>query len=102
MPTAELEGFGLTTAESLACGTPVLVTPVGANPELVRGMHEAFVATGADAGSLATAIRSLLETPELVYRARQVLKADPVQQRWSWDAVARRYAALYEQQQRPA
>ncbi len=35
VPTAALEGFGLTTIESLAAGTPVLVTPVGGLPEAV-------------------------------------------------------------------
>ena len=35
-PSQELEGFGLSTAESLAVGTPALVTPVGANPEVVQ------------------------------------------------------------------
>ena len=36
-PTLEIEGFGLSTAEALSCGTPVVVTPVGANPEVVGG-----------------------------------------------------------------
>lgn len=41
MPTAELEGFGLSTIEALSCGTPVIATPVGANPEVVGPLgHE--------------------------------------------------------------
>ncbi len=35
LPTRELEGFGLITAEALASGTPVLGTPVGATPEVL-------------------------------------------------------------------
>jgi glycosyltransferase involved in cell wall biosynthesis len=43
VPTVTLEGFGLTTAESLASGTPVLVTPVGGLPEAVAPLSENLV-----------------------------------------------------------
>jgi glycogen synthase len=47
VPSVALEGFGLTTIESLAAGTPVLVTPVGGLPEAVRGLSEDLVLPGA-------------------------------------------------------
>ena len=43
VPSRALEGFGLTTIESLAAGTPVLVTPVGGLPEAVSPLSEALV-----------------------------------------------------------
>lgn len=43
VPTVALEGFGLTTVESLAAGTPVLVTPVGGLPEAVAPLSEGLV-----------------------------------------------------------
>jgi glycosyltransferase involved in cell wall biosynthesis len=43
VPTIKLEGFGLTTIESLASGTPVLVTPVGGLPEAVAPLSGALV-----------------------------------------------------------
>ncbi|BCF99409.1 glycosyl transferase [Paraburkholderia sp. PGU19] len=51
VPTVALEGFGLITVESLASGTPVLVTPVGGLPEAVAGLSQDLVlpSTGADA-----------------------------------------------------
>ncbi|WMY09800.1 glycosyltransferase family 4 protein [Paraburkholderia phenoliruptrix] len=43
VPTVSLEGFGLTTIESLAAGTPVLVTPVGGLPEAVAPLSRDLV-----------------------------------------------------------
>jgi len=43
LPTRELEGFGLVTVEALACGAPVLGTPVGATPEILRALCPSLV-----------------------------------------------------------
>jgi glycosyltransferase involved in cell wall biosynthesis len=43
VPTVELEGFGLITLESLAAGTPVLVTPVGGLPDAVSALSPDLV-----------------------------------------------------------
>ncbi len=60
MPTHELEGFGLVTVEALACGTPVLGTPVGAIPEVLGKIDPDLIASATDSVALATAIRRLL------------------------------------------
>ncbi|AFZ55917.1 glycosyltransferase family 4 protein [Anabaena cylindrica FACHB-243] len=36
MPSQSFEGFGLAILESLACGTPVVCTPVGGMPEILQ------------------------------------------------------------------
>ncbi len=43
LPTRELEGFGLVTVEALACGTPVLGSPVGATPEILSPLDPALL-----------------------------------------------------------
>jgi glycosyltransferase involved in cell wall biosynthesis len=53
LPTAELECFGLIALESLACGRPVLATPVGAIPEVIGRFEPAWLAQDATADSLA-------------------------------------------------
>jgi len=43
LPTQAYEGFGLVTIEALACGTPVIATPVGANPEVLGTLEREFL-----------------------------------------------------------
>ena len=95
-PTQQLEGFGLATAESLAVGTPALVTPVGANPEVVGDLHPLLVAPGPGPGDLAKAVGLLVDQTGLLeaLRGRARAHAHP---RWSWPSVADRYLDLYRE-----
>ena len=47
LPTAELECFGLIALESLACGRPVLATPIGAIPEILNNFEPRWMSQGA-------------------------------------------------------
>jgi glycosyltransferase involved in cell wall biosynthesis len=47
------EPFGMVMIEALACGTPVVVSPCGAAPEIVESGVTGFVATGDDALAVA-------------------------------------------------
>lgn len=56
------EGFGLVVAEALTCGVPVVASPVGCVPEVVRDRVNGLVVSGGPA-SFAAAFRSLHEHP---------------------------------------
>ena len=60
VPTVALEGFGLITIESLAVGTPVLVTPVGGLPETVRELSNDLIMKGSAVNDLVEGISGAL------------------------------------------
>ena len=94
MPTQSLEGFGLSTAESLACGTPVVATPVGANPELLAPLHPSLLARGSTPEDLSSAICRVVETSGVLMDVRARAR-DHVHPSMSWDEIARRYLEHY-------
>jgi len=95
MPTQELEGFGLTSAEALACGTPVVGTPAGANPEVLRRLDASLLTRDGSPAALADTVTELLREPqrlaELASRARGA-----VHPALAWSSLADSYLALYE------
>jgi glycosyltransferase involved in cell wall biosynthesis len=60
MPSLDLEGFGLATAEALACGTPVLASEAGANPELLAPLGEGLLFPVGDTAALAAMLGGVL------------------------------------------
>jgi glycosyltransferase involved in cell wall biosynthesis len=94
MPSQALEGFGLTTAEALACGTPVVGTPIGATPELLARIDPALVAGDATPAGLAAAVIDVVGDPERFASIRSKL-GEPGTNAFSWQTVARRYLEEY-------
>jgi len=61
LPTTALECFGLITVEALACGRPVLATPVGAIPEVLGQFEPKWLARSASAEDIADLITAFLK-----------------------------------------
>jgi glycosyltransferase involved in cell wall biosynthesis len=94
VPTVALEGFGLTVLESLAAGTPVLGTPVGGIPEILRPLSHDLVLVGSTAEDLSDGIHEALngdrQLPDLA------TCQDYVRQNYSWQGVAQQIRAVYQ------
>src|SRR5437879_7948452 len=88
LPTAELEGFGLVTVEALACGTPVLGTPVGATPEILVPLAPFLVFRDLAPETMAEDLRRFLEAerrdPEAHARLREACRRH-VEAHYTWD-----------------
>lgn len=93
VPSDALEGFGLITLESLACGTPVLVTPVGGLPEAVRGLDQSLVLTHCTTEALATGLeRGLAGSLPSPTACR-----DYAEKNFAWPEIARRVREVYQE-----
>ncbi|HET9182428.1 MAG TPA: glycosyltransferase family 4 protein [Candidatus Angelobacter sp.] len=60
LPTAGLECFGLIALEALACGRPVLATPIAAIPEVISNFESQWLARSAGERAIADLIGNYL------------------------------------------
>ncbi|MCU1489157.1 MAG: glycosyl transferase group 1 [Acidimicrobiaceae bacterium] len=86
-PIAWDEPFGMVMLEALACGTPVLTTPRGAAPEIVKDGVVGFVRE--DAAGLVSALARIGEIDRASCRLR-------VEQKFSVEVMVRGHLAVYE------
>jgi glycosyltransferase involved in cell wall biosynthesis/SAM-dependent methyltransferase len=61
LPSQSLEGFGLVTVEALACGTPVVGTPIGATPEILGPLSKSLLFSGTSAEAMADELARFLD-----------------------------------------
>jgi glycosyltransferase involved in cell wall biosynthesis len=84
LPTVAYEGFGMSTVEALAAGTPVVGTTVGATPEILGPLDERLLSPTAAPEQLAATIEQALAatSPDLRARCR-----DYARTRYRWEVA---------------
>jgi glycosyltransferase involved in cell wall biosynthesis len=87
------EGTPNPCLEAAACGVPIVTTPVGNMPELIRDGENGFFVTR-DVDDIAAKLRRLRDDPEL--RERMGRAARAAVEAWDWDQQAPRYAAMFD------
>jgi len=95
LPTKYLEGFGLVTTEALACGLPVLATPVGGTMEILNRFERKLLFEGTDADSMAALILQYAqmkaeEWDELSRRCRTF-----IEENYSWENSCQRTEEVF-------
>jgi glycosyltransferase involved in cell wall biosynthesis len=97
LPTRYLEGFGLVTPESMACGTPVLGTPVGATKEILSRFDSDFLFRDASAEAMAEGIGSTIQRYAKAPRAYAALRRqcrEFVEEHYSWERHLKQLSSL--------
>jgi glycosyltransferase involved in cell wall biosynthesis len=93
VPSTAWEGFGLVAAESLAAGTPALVTPVGGLPEVVSPLSKALILDDKTPDALARGLKEAfrgtrsLPSSEACYRYAR--------RHFDWPVIAARTQQVY-------
>ncbi|MGH3003156.1 MAG: glycosyltransferase family 4 protein [Gaiellaceae bacterium] len=93
LPTVAYEGFGMSTIEALAAGTPVVGTSVGATPEILRPLDRRLLAPSAQPQALAATIEQTLEGTSLEQRRRC---ADYAYSQFRWEEAIESWTAAVQ------
>jgi glycosyltransferase involved in cell wall biosynthesis len=95
VPSQSLEGFGLIAVESLAAGTPVLVTPVGGLPEIVLPFAPQCVFENTSAQAIANGLRQALDATEML-PSEEACRSYATDN-FSWLKIASQVRGVYEE-----
>ena len=81
------EPFGLVMIEAMACGCPVIATPMGSVPEVIEDGRTGFIVENEDA-----AVAAIARLPEL---SRPAIRTR-FEQRWTAGRMAEAYVDVYK------
>ncbi len=89
------ESFGIVALEALACGTPVIATPVGAMDSIIRNGRNGLIVKGETPAAFARAIKALTATGAAPVPARETVRETVAGYSWACaaDSMLEQYRA---------
>ena len=92
---SRIESFGLSMAEAMGAGLPIIATRVGALPEFIE---DGVTGTLVPPGNVPALYRAILEKLENPARAETLADAgrERVHERFSWDQAAQKMTEIYQ------
>ncbi|MFY4813442.1 glycosyltransferase family 4 protein [Haloarcula sp. AONF1] len=94
LPSQPTEGLPTTILEALACGTPVLASPVSGVPDVVREGETGFLLDSQEAAVLRETILEILECDGLDRISEN--GRDLIESEYSFEAACERYRSILE------
>ncbi|MDF5733186.1 MAG: glycosyltransferase family 4 protein [Rhizonema sp. PD38] len=88
MPSQSFEGFGLALVESLACGTPVLCTPVGGMPEILAPFSPDLITKSTEVSDIAEKLVEVLQRK--IPLPSTVACRQYAEDNYDWDKIAQK------------
>ncbi|MFC7077587.1 glycosyltransferase [Haloarcula halophila] len=95
LPSQPTEGLPTTILEALACGTPVLASPVSGVPDVVRDGETGFLVESREPGQLRTTIEAILDRNDL--RAVSARGRELIESTYSFESACDRYRSILQE-----
>jgi len=92
VPSQSFEGFGLVVVESLACGTPVLCTPVGGMPEILTEFSPDLITSSIEASAIAQKLEQVL-LGNIPIPSREACRQYTITH-YDWNQIAQRVRSI--------
>lgn len=93
VPSIDYEGFGISVIESLASGSPVLVTPIGGLPEIITPFSKDLVLENIRVSSLISKLNDILEDKIILPSSKDCINYSL---NYDWSTIGPKIINLYQ------